>query len=212
MTPRVKICGLTTPEAVEAAATSGADYLGFIFYPPSPRHVTPERAAELAALAPSLPAVAVTVDADDATLEGILRGFAPAYFQLHGNETPARLRDIKTRFGLPVIKAFAVRTGDDIASAHAYEAHADFLLFDARAPKGLPGGNGLAFDWRLLSAREFGKPWFLSGGLNADNVEEALRIGGAPMVDVSSSVESAPGVKDPARVRAFITKVKSITL
>ena len=207
MTLRVKICGLTTPEAVKAA--HDADYAGFIFYPPSPRYVTPAKAAQLAQdLHP--PAVAVTVDADDEFLQEIAQGLKPNYIQLHGEETPERAREIRAKFGIPVIKAVRVADSDDAAKAHAYEDIADMLLFDARPPKGMPGGNGVAFDWHILAHRSFAKPWFLSGGLEADNVEEALRISGAKMVDVSSSLESAPGIKDPAMVRAFIKKIKSI--
>ncbi len=209
MTPQVKICGLTTAAGV--AAASGADYLGFIFFPASPRNLMPAQAAGLAK-GVSQPTVAVMVDPDDTLLDTIFAEFKPHYIQLHGNESPARVAQIKSAFKTPVIKAFKIRTGDDVAKAHAYEKAADMLMFDAKAPEGLPGGNGLSFDWKLLAGRSFGRPWFLSGGLNADNVEEALRISGAAMVDVSSSVESEPGVKDPALVRGFIEQVKRIRL
>jgi phosphoribosylanthranilate isomerase len=210
MIPRIKICGLTTAEAIEAA--NDADYLGFIFFPQSPRNLAPKQAARLAAMAQK-PFVAVTVAPDDLLLESIFSTLKPDYLQLHGSESPARVKAIKAKYDVPIIKAFSVRNSDDIAAAHEFEEVSDILLFDAKAPKGgLPGGNGLSFDWRLLSGRQFQKPWFLSGGINADNVEEAMRISGARMVDVSSSLESAPGMKDPALVRAFIQKVKSLNL
>ncbi len=209
MTLRVKICGLTMPEAVDAARD--ADFAGFIFYPPSPRNLTVQAAAALAVKSRP-PTVAVTVDADDALLHDIKTVLKPTYFQLHGRETPERVREVKKTFGIPVIKAIGIASGDDAAKAYAYEESADMLLFDARPPKGLPGGNGVVFDWRILAHRSFAKPWFLSGGLDSDNVEEALRISGARMVDVSSSLESSPGVKDPALVRAFIHKVRSLSL
>jgi phosphoribosylanthranilate isomerase len=212
MTMKVKICGLTTPEAV--AAAHDADFAGFIFYPPSPRFVTPEKAAELAK-AIKLPAVAVTVDADDALLTEIVKVLKPAYLQLHGGESPARVKEVKGRFGLKVIKAIPVASGDDAARAHAYEDAADMLLFDARPPRfnvmgGLPGGNGIAFDWNILANRSFALPWLLSGGLTVGNLAEAVRVTGAKMLDVSSSLESAPGVKDPALVREFIQKARKL--
>lgn len=207
-TVRVKVCGLTTDESVRAAMESGADFIGFVFFSRSSRHVTSQEAARLCALAPNVPAVAVTVDMPDAEIQAMLEHFNPAYLQLHGHESPARVLEVKTRFGIPVIKAISVESGDDIASAHAFSDVADMLLFDARAPKGLPGGNGLAFDWQLLANRKFSKPWFLSGGLNINNVEEALRISGAELVDVSSSLETAPGVKSPELIQKFLDTVK----
>jgi phosphoribosylanthranilate isomerase len=213
MSTLVKICGLTTVEAV--AAANDADFAGFIFYPPSPRNVTPTKAAELTK-ALRIPAVAVTVDADDQVLEAIKVALKPAYFQLHGKETPARLQDIKAKFGIPIIKAIPIASGDDAAKAHAYEEAADMLLFDARPPRnlpgGLPGGNGITFDWRILANRSYAKPWFLSGGLDSDNIQEALQISGASKVDVSSSLESGPGIKDPVLVREFIKKVRDVSL
>jgi phosphoribosylanthranilate isomerase len=207
MTSGVKICGLTTPEAV--IASQDADYVGFIFYPSSPRNLTPSTAATLAVNAHPK-TVAVTVDADDNSLQEIHAIFRPAYFQLHGNETPARVLEVKVKFGVPVIKAIKIASGDDAATAYAYEDSADMLLFDARPPKGMPGGNGVGFDWRILAGRSFSKPWFLSGGLDTGNVVEAMHISGAEMVDVSSSLESAPGVKDPKRVREFVARIKSL--
>jgi phosphoribosylanthranilate isomerase len=207
MSLKVKICGLTTAEAVKAA--EGADFAGFIFYPPSPRHLDAKKAATLAAHT-TAKKVAVVVDADDAYLKEIVTTLKPDYLQLHGDETPARVREIKSAFGIPAIKAIRVASGDDAARAHAFEEIADMLLFDARPPKGLPGGNGLAFDWRILANRSFVKPWFLSGGLTADNIEEAVRISGAKMVDVSSSLESDPGIKDPSLVQEFVKKAKNL--
>ncbi len=211
MNIKVKICGLSTQDAVLAARDAGADFLGFVFFPRSARNVTPELAAKLSALAPQIPAVAVTVDITDEAIKEILQHFSPAYLQLHGHESPARVQEVKATFGIPVIKAIGVESGDDIAKAHAYEAAADMLLFDARVPNGLPGGNGLAFDWQFLASREFSKPWFLSGGLHANNVEEALRISGAGLVDVSSGLETAPGVKSPELIKAFIRQAKSLS-
>jgi phosphoribosylanthranilate isomerase len=231
MTVAVKICGLTTPEAV--AAAEDANFAGFIFYPPSPRNVTPAQAAKLIEVCHSResgnpghdprlrggekrllrPAiVAVTVNADDALLSEIKAILKPAWFQLHGSESPKRVREVKEKFGISVIKAVPMASGDDAAKAHAFEDVADMLLFDARPPKGLPGGNGIAFDWRLLAHRSFARPWFLSGGLTIDNIEEALHISGAKRVDVSSSLESSPGIKDAALVREFVKKVKSIPI
>lgn len=209
MNSKVKICGLSTEDAVIAARDAGADFLGFVFFARSPRNVTPALANELSALAPKIPAVAVTVDMTDDAFAQMLQHFRPAFLQLHGKESPARVQEVKAKFGIPIIKAICVESGDDIAQAYAYEATADMLLFDAKAPKGLPGGNGLAFDWQLLANREFGKLWFLSGGLHANNVEEALRISGAGLVDVSSGLETAPGVKSPELIRQFIARVKS---
>jgi len=209
MTPRVKICGITTEDAVEAA--QGADYLGFVFYPPSPRNITPSKAAALAARSP-LAKVAVTVNPNDDFLATILTRFTPDYIQLHGDESVARVQHIKERFNIPLVKAFTIASGDDITAAYDYESVADMLLFDAKAPKGLPGGNGVAFDWKLLTCHCFNKPWFLSGGIHAGNVEEALRASGALMVDVSSGLESKPGMKDPARMRDFLKKAKNLSL
>jgi len=211
MTLQVKICGLTTPEAVEAAKE--ADFAGFIFYPPSPRYLTPAKAAQLAEnLRPS--AVAVVVDPDDELLQDVATTLKPNYFQLHGQETPARVSEIREKFGISVIKAIRVASADDVVAANAFEDCVDMLLFDARPPqnlpRGLPGGNGVAFDWPILANRKFSKPWFLSGGLTVDNMAEAVRISGAKMVDVSSSLESAPGVKDPKLVKEFVRKVKGL--
>lgn len=203
---QVKICGIKDQQALQAAVEGGAAFVGFVFFERSPRHILPEHASTLAAtLPPSVKSVVVMVDPDDALLETYLAAFTPDYIQLHGKETVARVKEIRERFGVPVIKAVAVRSGDDIAAAGAYQQVAELLLFDAKAPKNmLPGGNGLCFDWALLRGRNFSVPWMLSGGLNAENIREAVDISGATMLDASSSLEIAPGQKDPALIRAFL--------
>ena len=203
----VKICGLTTPEHVTAAVEAGATYVGFVFFPPSPRCVSPENAAELAALVPTgVCKVALTVNATDTDLEDILRAVPIDMLQLHGSETPERVEQVKSRFGLPVMKAVGVADATDLPKIDTYNRAADQLLIDAKPPKNatLPGGNGLTFDWRLIAGRRWPIPWMLAGGLTPDNVAQAKRLTGATQLDVSSGVESAPGVKDPALVRAFI--------
>ena len=203
----VKICGLTTPEHVTAAVEAGATYVGFVFFPPSPRCVSPENAAELAALVPAgVCKVALTVNATDTDLEDILRAAPMDMLQLHGSETPERVEQVKSRFGLPVMKAVGVADATDLPKIDTYNRVADQLLIDAKPPKNatLPGGNGLTFDWRLIAGRRWPIPWMLAGGLTPDNVAQAKRLTGATQLDVSSGVESAPGVKDPALVRAFI--------
>lgn len=212
---QAKICGLTDATAVATAVKQGADYIGFIFYPPSPRYVTAAQAAALVEpVKGKVKTVAVIVDMDDAAIEAMLDVFRPDILQLHGKETAARVQDIRRRFGIPVMKAVAVRNGDDIAHALSYQAVADMLLFDAKAPVSmagaLPGGNGLVFDWTLLAAREFTLPWILSGGLTAENVEEAVAITHALAVDVSSSIEKHPGKKDPLLIEQFLSAVKQI--
>lgn len=208
---KVKICGLTSEDAVKAVIDAKADYAGFVYYPKSPRHLSIARAAQLAKLLPSsIQAVSVTVDPDDALLKEITSMLKPAALQLHGKETPERVAEIKAAYpAIKIIKALSVETGDDVAKANAYVA-ADILLFDARMPKGgLPGGNGLSFDWALLRNRDFGKPWFLSGGLTPDNVAEAIAMSGAKIVDVSSGVESAPGVKDSGLIDSFVRATRA---
>ncbi len=206
---QVKICGITSAAAAKAAAENGAAYLGFVHFPASPRHVTPERAAQLAEGVPAgIGKVSVLVNPENAALKTVLQSFRPDYLQLHGGETPARIREIKEMFGIPVIKAVKIRAADDIAAGMAYRDIADMLLFDAREPEnGLPGGNGLKFDWNLLKDRNFSFKWILSGGLNAENVKQAIATTGAPVVDVSSGVESAPGVKDATLIKAFLKQV-----
>ncbi|MDX2234703.1 MAG: phosphoribosylanthranilate isomerase [Hyphomonadaceae bacterium] len=206
-----KICGLSEPAGVAAALAGGARYLGFVFFPRSPRHVEPARAGALAAPARGrADTVAVTVDADDALLAAIAAALAPDWIQLHGNEPPARVAAVRRFAGKGVIKALPIARAEDFADAARF-ADADRLLFDAKAPPGaqLPGGNGAAFDWGLLRGRTVPRPWLLSGGLTPDNVAEALRESGAGAVDVSSGVESAPGVKDPARILRFLDAARS---
>ncbi len=205
---RVKICGLKRPEDVDAAARAGAVYGGFVFFPKSPRHLTVEEARALAVEAPvGLAKVALVVDADDALLDAITVAVPLDMLQLHGRETPERVAEVRTRTGLPVMKAIGVAGPEDLAAIDVYSRVADQLLIDAKPPKdaALPGGNGLAFDWRLLQGRKYWTcPWMLAGGLTPDNVAEAVRLTGARQVDVSSGVESAPGVKDPERIAAFV--------
>ncbi len=203
----IKICGLTTPDTLAAALDGGADFVGAVVFPRSPRHIDPAQAAELFAAARGRArVVAVTVDPDDALLEEIGRTLAPDFVQLHGHEASERATAVRRLAGAGVIKALPVRTAADIDAATAWADHADHLMFDARPPEGsaLPGGVGASFDWTLLAGRSFARPWFLAGGLTPDNVAEALRISNAPMADVSSGVESAPGVKDPDRIAAFL--------
>jgi phosphoribosylanthranilate isomerase len=211
MTPIVKICGLSTAATLEAALAAGADMAGFVFFPKSPRHVGYEIARVLGAQARGRARiVALSVDADDDALGRIIEALSPDILQLHGRETPSRVREIRQRFGRPTMKAIGVAAPGDFAAAAQYDGVADFLLIDAKPPKdaALPGGNGLAFDWRL--ARRFSpkRPWLLSGGLDADNVAEAIASAAAFGVDVSSGVESAPGVKDEMKIRAFIAAAR----
>jgi phosphoribosylanthranilate isomerase len=204
----VKVCGLSDSEAIDAAVAGGARYLGFVFYPLSPRSLRPAQAATLAARAPAhCCTVGVLVDPDDTLLAEILDQVDLGALQLHGAETPERVAAIKARTGRIVIKALAVADAEDLAPIDDYAAVADLLLFDAKAPREagrLPGGNGLAFDWRLLQGLEVARPWLLSGGLSADNLEAAVRLCGARAVDVSSGVERRPGRKDRAMIRRFL--------
>ena len=207
---RAKICGLTTPETLDAALTGGAAFVGAVVFPKSPRHIDPLHAATLFARARGkAQVVAVTVDADDALLTEIALILKPDLIQLHGSETPERAARVRTLTGAGIIRALSVRNAADIDAAAPWETVADHLMFDAKPPEGssLPGGVGASFDWTLLADRSFSRPWFLAGGLNPDNVAGAVRISGAPLVDVSSGVESAPGVKDPARIAAFLHAV-----
>jgi phosphoribosylanthranilate isomerase len=208
----VKICGLKTPETLEAALEAGADLVGFVFFPASPRHVPDEAARTLGALASGRAIkVALTVDADDRLLEQILVVLRPDILQLHGREPPERVALLKDRFGLPVIKAIPVEVQEDLGLIAAYAPVADRLLFDARAPRDAtrPGGLGRPFDWRLLQNIDPGIPFMLSGGLHAENVAEALRLTRAGAVDVSSGVEHAPGEKDTAKIRAFVRAARN---
>lgn len=211
MTTKIKICGLTTPETLDVALEGGADFVGAVVFPKSPRHLAPEAAAALFERARGrAKIVAVTVDPDDALLQQIARTLKPDLIQLHGSETAQRAEQVRALTGAGVIKALPIRKADDFAAADAWDDHTDHLMFDAKPPEGsaLPGGVGHSFDWTLLSGRAFRHPWFLAGGLNPDNVAEALRMTGAPMVDVSSGVESAPGVKDADRIAAFIQNAR----
>ncbi len=210
---RVKICGLKTPGDVAAVVAAGAAYAGFNFFPKSPRFVTPEVARSLALAAPDgLCKVALVVDADDATLDRIVAEVPLDMLQLHGHETPARVAEVKARYGLPVMKVIGVAEEADLAGLLDYQLVADQILIDAKAPKGavLPGGNGLTFDWRLLVGRKWLKPWMLAGGLTPDNVGQAIQRTGARQVDVASGVESAPGVKDSGRIAAFIEAAQGV--
>ncbi|WP_050928218.1 phosphoribosylanthranilate isomerase [Aestuariivita boseongensis] len=204
----VKICGLTTEDQVSAAAEAGARFLGFNFFPKSPRYVTPARAAELAAQVPvGVAKVALVVNASDEELEQIVSTVPIDILQLHGSEPPERVAQLKARFGLPVMKVIGVADEADLAAIDIYEPVADMLLIDAKPPKDavLPGGNGLAFDWRLLAGRKYWtRPWMLAGGLTPENVAQAIAMTGARAVDVASGVERAPGVKDPALMAAFV--------
>lgn len=210
----VKICGLKTADALEAALSGHADFVGLVFYPPSPRNVTPADARPLAALVQGRARiVALMVDPNDALIEAVVEATRPDLLQLHGSESPARVGEIKARHGVPVMKAIKVETASDAAAAIAYAGIADRILFDAKAPKGLvgalPGGNGLAFDWRALEGVRGRLEFMLSGGLTVATVTEAIRLTGAWAVDVSSGVESAPGVKDNRLIAAFIAAARA---
>ena len=206
----VKICGLKTDAALAAALAGGASHVGFIFFSKSPRSIDPVAAGRLRRAARGrAKAVAVTVDAADAFLDEIVTAMRPDMLQLHGHETPERVAEIKARYGLPVVKALPVSEVADLDAAKPYLGIADRFLFDARPPKGavLPGGNGVAFDWRVLAGLDARIDYMLSGGLNADNIGEALRLANPPGIDVSSGVESAPGVKEPALIEKFFRAV-----
>lgn len=203
---RVKICGLRTLADVAAVAASGAAYAGFNFFPQSPRSVTLAEALPLVLAAPpGLAKVALVVDADDATLDALTEALPLDMLQLHGKESPDRVAEIRARYGLPVMKAVGVADEGDLAAVFDYSLVADQILVDAKPPKNavLPGGNGLTFDWRLVAQRRWLRPWMLAGGLTAENVAEAVRLTNARQVDVASGVESAPGVKDAAKIAAF---------
>ena len=207
MPARVKICGLKTADAMADALSARADLVGLVFFPPSPRNVTIAEAAPLADFARGFAAiVALTVDADDALIEAIMTEVNPDMLQLHGSETPERVRELRARWGKPVMKAIKVETREDAALSLAYNGIADLILFDAKAPKGavLPGGNGAVFDWHVLDDVRTQVPFMLSGGLTPANVAEAIQATGATVVDVSSGVETAPGVKSPDLIRQFI--------
>jgi len=209
---RVKICGLTGPQDMAAAAQAGAAYAGLNFFPRSPRFVDIEQAREIALAAPvGLANVGLFVDAPDAQIDAVLARVPLDMLQLHGSETPARMDALRARHGLPLIKAVGVAGADDLPKLAGYGRHADMLLVDAKPPKDavLPGGNGLTFDWRLIAGRRWPVPWMLAGGLTPENVAQAIALTGATQVDVSSGVESAPGVKDPQKIAAFLSAAQS---
>lgn len=206
----IKICGLKTPESVAAALDCGATHIGFIFFAKSPRNISPAAAAELRQAAMGrAEVVAVTVDADDAMLDRIVAEVQPDMLQLHGRETPERVAFIKARYGLPVMRAFAISQASDLDVIEPFRGIADRFLFDAKAPKGseLPGGNGVTFDWKLLSVLDADIDYMLSGGLNAENIAEALELTHAPGIDISSGVERAPGEKDVRLIENFFQAV-----
>jgi len=204
---RVKICGLTRPQDMDAVVQAGAAYVGLNFFAPSPRALNPQQARAIALAAPpGLARVGLFVDAEDAEIEAVLAEVPFDMLQLHGHESPARVAELRARFGLPVIKAVGIATEADLPALAEQGRVADMLLVDAKpAPDAaLPGGNGLAFDWRLIAGRRWPVPWMLAGGLTPQTVAEAIRLTGARQVDVSSGVEAAPGVKDAARIAAFV--------
>lgn len=208
----IKICGLKTDAALSAALSGGASHVGFIFFPKSPRNIAPEEAGRLRQMARGkAKAVAVTVDADDAALDAIVAATAPDMLQLHGKESPERVAAVKARYGLPVMKAFSVSEAADLAKPRPFAGMADRFLFDAKPPAGseLPGGNGVSFDWRLLSGLDAEVDYMLSGGLNAANIGDALRLANPPGIDISSGVESAPGVKDVVLITEFFRAVRA---
>jgi phosphoribosylanthranilate isomerase len=214
MPTEVKICGLRSEAALDAALAGGADYVGFVFYAKSPRNISPEQARLLAARARGkAKIVALLVDPDDAQLDAVVEAVAPDIIQLHGSESPARVSEVAARSRRPVMKAIAVATADDVQAASAYAGHAQRILFDAKplagAPGALPGGNGIAFDWQALKGHDAGIDFMLAGGLTPGNVAEAVRLTGAPAVDVSSGVESGPGEKDVALIGRFLQAAKT---
>ena len=209
-----KICGLTTAEAVKTARDAGADMVGFVFYPPSPRAIDVDLARALKELAgPDVQAVGVFVDPDDDLLDRTISGVGLDMVQLHGSESPERVAEIRRRFKLPVIKAIQVTDAEDVTMAREFEPVADYLMFDAKPPAEslLPGGNGAAFDWSLLDGQSWQRPWILSGGLNADVLEDAVATSGAAAVDVSSGVETVPGAKAPELIEAFLEAANQIS-
>jgi len=212
MSVLVKICGINSPDAADAALSAGADFCGLNFHPASPRKVSHDQAAALAArMRGRTRIVALLADASDEEIAGAMRAAQADMLQLHGQESPERVASLRTRFRVDVIKALAVAEAGDLAAVAAYEQVADMLLFDAKAPANAnrQGGHGAAFDWQILLSRNFTRPWLLAGGLHAENVARAIRTSRAPGVDVSSGVESAPGVKAPEKIRAFVTAARA---
>lgn len=210
MSTQIKICGITEPITLKAACDAGADFIGFVFYPPSPRAITPQNAAPLIESLPShTKSVALFVNPTDEQLETTLRESPVDFIQLHGTEDPERVKAIKTRFKLPIIKAIGVNTSEDITIARTFEDSADWLLFDHKPTTTDAGGTGQSFDWSLLQNQTFKKPWMLSGGLTAENVKIPIRLVSPTAVDISSGVESTRGVKDTNKIKALITAVKT---
>ncbi len=214
MTVQVKICGISTPETMTAALEGGAAFVGLVFYPKSPRAVTPGAAAALASLVPAdVVKTGLLVDAEDATIAAVLEEVPLDLLQLHGSESPERIAEVKARFGLPVMKVVKLRRPGDLEAVGPYLTVADRLLFDAKPPAemtgALPGGNAVAFDWTILAGTTWPVPWMLAGGLTAENVARAIAVSGAPAVDVSSGVEDRPGVKNPNKIKAFLEAVRS---
>lgn len=213
MSVQTKICGISTPEALHAAIEGGAGWVGFVFFPRSPRHLTVETAGRLAAQARGrVKIVALAVDPSDALVDEIASGLRPDLFQLHGGETPARVREIGQRAGAGLIKALPVAEAADVDAAGPYEGLVDHLLFDAKpsADATRPGGVGVRFDWSVMAGRRFARPWFLAGGLDPWNLTEAVEQSGAPLLDVSSGVERGPGLKDPALIAAFLDAARRV--
>jgi phosphoribosylanthranilate isomerase len=211
MAIQVKICGITTPDAADAALSAGADFAGLVFHPGSPRNLKPEQAASLAArMRGRTRIVALLADAKDDAIAAVIAAAQPDFLQLHGNEAPERAGEIRVRFGKPVIKAFAVADASDLMRVAKYDDAADMYLFDAKAPARAdrPGGHGAAFDWKLLRGRSFARSWLLAGGLLIENVARAIHSAEAPGVDVSSGVEDAPGKKSPQMIRDFIAAAR----
>lgn len=210
----IKICGLSTPQTVEASISAGADMLGFVFFAKSPRHVSYYQAAHLVAharrLSPNVEIVALTVDASDEELKAIMESIAPDWVQFHGRETPARVAHVRGQYDVALMKAIGIADSADVEEARSYKAVADRLLLDAKPAAGatLPGGNGVPFDHQLIAGQDFGLPFMLSGGLNAHNVGQAIRLVRPDGVDVSSGVEAAPGVKDPELIYAFVRSAR----
>jgi phosphoribosylanthranilate isomerase len=208
----VKICGINTAEAADAAVRAGADFVGLVFHPKSPRHLSAEAGKALAdRLRGRVRLVALVADGDDETIAAVVNAVRPEFLQLHGRETPDRAGAIRSRFGVPVIKAVAIAEASDFDALPAYYPTADMLLLDAKAPEGLrAGGHGVAFDWQLLANRKISRPWFLAGGLNPENVARAVATAAPPGVDVSSGVETAPGLKSPERIAAFVSAARNL--
>ena len=208
---RIKICGMKKDQDVAAAVGAGAGYVGFVFFPKSPRHLEVKDAAILAGkVPPGICKVALTVNGDDALLDQLIETVPLDMLQLHGSESPDRVAEVQARYRLPVMKVVGVEDEGDLTTLEEHARVADQILVETKPPAGAsrPGGNGLTFDWRLIAGRRWAVPWMLAGGLNADNIREAIRLTGADQVDVSSGVESAPGVKDPARIQAFCDAAK----